>query len=204
MDRCTSSDRCQRAWSKVLKDKPKRYANFLDEVLSPEAFTLNDVFESAKKKMDHIVNKAIHFFHREADWNKLYEIVRPNLSKELPQDLVHLASRFNPIQLGETDPAFNKFLTLKGVNWDDVLDNLKLFYMMTCGDIRIKDTRHVFLFIPNTTFFHFVYTPGEPCRVSINSKEDRSSSATALTDDEKYYTSNLATSLSYYLWKRIR
>lgn len=60
MDRCTSSDRCQRAWSKVLKDKPKRYANFLDEVLSPETFTLNDVFESAKKKMDHIVNKVTH------------------------------------------------------------------------------------------------------------------------------------------------
>lgn len=59
MDRCTSSDRCQRAWSKVLKDKPKRYAHFLDEVLSPEAFTLNDVFESAKNKMDHIVNKVM-------------------------------------------------------------------------------------------------------------------------------------------------
>ncbi|GAN01005.1 hypothetical protein MAM1_0004d00434 [Mucor ambiguus] len=204
MDRCTSSDRCQRAWSKVLKDKPKRHANFLNEVLSPETFTLNDVFESAKKKMDHIVNKAVHFFHREADWNTLYEIVRPNLSKELPQDLVRLALKFNPIQLGDMDPAFNKFLALKGVNWNDVLDNLKLFYMMTCGDIQIKDTRHVLLFIPNTTFFHFVYTPGEQCQVSINSKEDRSTPATALTDDEKHHVSNLATSLSYYLWKRIR
>jgi hypothetical protein len=64
MDRCTSSDRCQRAWSEVLKNKPKRYANFLDEVLSPEAFTLNDVFESAKKKMDHIVNKVSPFVSR--------------------------------------------------------------------------------------------------------------------------------------------
>ena len=59
MDRCTSSDRCQRAWSQVLKDKPKRYANFLDEVLAPETFTMSDVFESAKKKMDYIVNKVM-------------------------------------------------------------------------------------------------------------------------------------------------
>lgn len=145
----------------------------------------------------------MHFFHREADWNKLYDIVRPNLSKELPQDLVQLTSRFNPIQIGEIDPSFNKFLDLKGINWNDVLDNLKLFYMMTSGDIQIKDTRHVFLFIPNITFFHFVYTPGERCEVSINSKEDRNNTA-VLMKDEKFYISNLATSLSYYLWKRIR
>jgi hypothetical protein len=59
MDRCYSSDRCQRAWSEVLKDKPKRYANFLDEVLSPETFKLNDVFQSAKYKMDDIIKKVL-------------------------------------------------------------------------------------------------------------------------------------------------
>lgn len=60
MDRCYSSDRCQRAWSEVLKDKPKRYANYLDEVLSPESFKLNDVFQSAKCKMDDIIKKVFH------------------------------------------------------------------------------------------------------------------------------------------------
>lgn len=58
MDRCTSSDHCQRAWSEVLKEKPQRYANFLDEVLAPETFTMNDVFESAKLKIDHIIDKV--------------------------------------------------------------------------------------------------------------------------------------------------
>lgn len=58
MDRCYTSDRCQRAWSEVLKDKPKRYANFLDEVLSPEKFKLSDVFQSAKCKMDNIAEKV--------------------------------------------------------------------------------------------------------------------------------------------------
>lgn len=58
MDRCTTSSNCQKAWSKVLKDKPKRYANFLDEVLAPESFTMGDVFESAKKKMNCIVDKV--------------------------------------------------------------------------------------------------------------------------------------------------
>jgi hypothetical protein len=58
MDRCTSSDRCQRAWSEVLKEKPQRYANFLDEVLVPEAFKMNDVFESAKLKIDQVINKV--------------------------------------------------------------------------------------------------------------------------------------------------
>lgn len=67
MDRCTSSDRCQRAWSQVLKDKPKRYANFLDEVLAPEIFTMNDVFESARNKMDYIVNKVMIYIQSSED-----------------------------------------------------------------------------------------------------------------------------------------
>ena len=58
MDRCTSANRCQRAWSEALKDKPQRYNNFLDEVLFPETFTVNDVFESAKAKIDEIINKV--------------------------------------------------------------------------------------------------------------------------------------------------
>lgn len=58
MDRCYSSDHCQRAWSEVLKEKPQRYANFLDEVLVPETYKVNDVFESAKLKIDEIINKV--------------------------------------------------------------------------------------------------------------------------------------------------
>lgn len=58
MDRCTSSEHCQKAWSEVLKEKPQRYANFLDEVLAPEKFTMNDVFESAKFKIDQIIDKV--------------------------------------------------------------------------------------------------------------------------------------------------
>lgn len=58
MDRCTSFDHCQKAWSEVLKEKPQRYANFLDEVLAPETFTMNDVFESAKLKIDQIIDKV--------------------------------------------------------------------------------------------------------------------------------------------------
>lgn len=228
MDRCTSSDRCQRAWSKVLKDKPQRYDDFLDEVLAPETFRMKDVFESAKAKIDQIISKvrmlknerlctsiwlialffsaqAIQFFHREADWNKLYEIVRPNFSKELPEDLVLLTSRFNPINLGDADPSFNKFLQLKGLNWHDALDNLKPFYKMMSGDIYIRDTRHVLLFIPNSvspTFFHFVCAPGQGCVVTINTKEVRKEGH-VLRDDEKLYISHLATNLSYYIWKRV-
>ncbi|KAI8095414.1 hypothetical protein BDF21DRAFT_373586 [Thamnidium elegans] len=205
MDRCTSFDHCQRAWSEVLKEKPQRYANFLDEVLVPETFKMNDVFESAKLKIDSIIDKAIHYFHLESDWNKLYEIVRPNLTKELPGDLVHLTSKFNPIDLGVADPSFNKFLQLKGLNWNDALDNLKTFYKMTSGEIYIRDTRHVLLFIPNAvspTFFHFVCTPGEKCIVTINTKEDQRKGY-GLREDEKVYISQLATNLSYYIWKRV-
>ncbi|KAG2197726.1 hypothetical protein INT47_010662, partial [Mucor saturninus] len=205
MDRCTSSEHCQKAWSEVLKEKPQRYANFLDEVLAPEQFTMNDVFESAKFKIDQIIDKAIQLFHREADWNKLYEIVRPNLTKELPEDLVQLTSRFNPVDLGVADNSFDKFLQLKGLNWNDALDNLKTFYKMTSGDIYIKDTRHVLLFIPNAaspTFFHFICSPGEKCKVTINTKEG-GRQGHVLRDDEKNYISQLATNLSYYIWKRV-
>lgn len=141
----------------------------------------------------------------ESDWNKLYEIVRPNLTKELPEDLVQLTSKFNPIDLGVADPSFNKFLQLKGLNWNDALDNLKTFYKMTSGEIHIRDTRHVLLFIPNAvspTFFHFVCTPGEKCIVTINTKEDQRTGH-GLREDEKIYISQLATNLSYYIWKRV-
>ena len=142
--------------------------------------------------------------HREAAWNKLYEIVQPNRSKELTEDLIELTARFNPINLGIADPSFNKFLQLKGLNWNDALDNLKLFYSMSSGDVRIRDTRHVLLFIPNAaspTFFHFVYNKNENCQVTINTK-DRKEGHT-LRANEKTHVSQLATNLSYYLWKRV-
>lgn len=134
----------------------------------------------------------------------MYEIVRPNLTREVPEDLVQLTSRFNPINLAEADPSFDKFLRLKGLNWNDALDNLKLFYKMTSGEIHIKDTRHVLLFIPNAvspTFFHFVHTPGEKCIATINTKDRKE--IQKLRDDEKTYISHLATNLSYYIWKRV-
>ncbi|RCI07190.1 hypothetical protein CU098_010732 [Rhizopus stolonifer] len=205
MDRCTSKDRCQRAWSKVVSERPKRYSNPLNEVLVPETYTLNDVFQSAKLKMHQIMKKALYFYQREADWNKLYKIIHPNISQESPEDLVQLAKKFNPIQLEQIDPSFSKFLQLKGINWNNALDNLKLFYIMASGEIHIKDTRHVLLFVPNTAtpaFFHFAYTSGGKCTVTINSKKHRDNTD-VLTNDEKDYIITLATSLSYYLWKRI-
>lgn len=127
------------------------------------------------------------------------------MTKELPVDLVLLTSRFNPIDLGEADPSFNKFLQIKGLNWHDALDNLKLFYKMTSGDIYIRDTRHVLLFIPNAvspTFFHFICAPSEKCVVTINTKEERKQGHTP-REDEKIHISHLVTNLSYYIWKRV-
>lgn len=127
------------------------------------------------------------------------------MTKELPSDLVELTNRFHPLDLGVADPSFNKFLELKGLNWNDALDNLKRFYKMTSGEIHIRDTRHVLLFIPNAvspTFFHFVCTPGEKCTVTINTKEIRPN-PTLLRKDELIYISQLATNLSYYIWKRV-
>lgn len=148
----------------------------------------------------------MHFYHREADWNTIYEIVGPNPSKESPEYLIQLASRFCPIDLSQADSAFDKFLQLNGINWHDCLDNIRTFYRMTSGEIYIRDTRHVLLFIPNAgtpAFFHFVYTPGEKCVVSMSSKEDRKETQ-VLTEEEKYHISHLATSLSYYIWTRIQ
>lgn len=76
---------------------------------------------------------------------------------------------------------------------------------MTSGEIHIKDTRHVLLFIPNAvspTFFHFICSPGEKCMVTINTKEG-GRQGHVLRDDEKNYISHLATNLSYYIWKRV-
>jgi hypothetical protein len=58
MDRCTTSDRCQRAWSEVLKERPERFSNFLDEILAPGTLSMNDIFEAAQAKMDKIIEEV--------------------------------------------------------------------------------------------------------------------------------------------------
>ncbi|KAI8997741.1 hypothetical protein BDB01DRAFT_902076 [Pilobolus umbonatus] len=203
MDRCTSFDQCQRAWSEVLKEKPERFHNFLDEVLSPRMFTMNNVFEAAKNKMDSVVNKSIYLFRREIDWNKLYEIVNTRNDQEYLKGLVSLTSRFSPIDVCAIDPSFEKFLLLKSIKWNDLLHVLKLFYPMTCGEIRVRETRHVFLFIPKATtpaFFHFISKSNERCSVTINTKEKRQGD-NEVSLDERNYISQLGNTLNYYIWK---
>ncbi|KAI9483439.1 MAG: hypothetical protein EXX96DRAFT_142328 [Benjaminiella poitrasii] len=206
MDCCMSSDHCRRAWSEVLKDRPGKHTNFMDEVLVPECFKVRDVFESAKLKLECLIEKAMHFFQREAVWNKLYEDTYLDETNGHPENLIQLAKNFNPIDLVKIDRSFSKFFQLKNINWNDALDNLKLFYKLGSRDVRILDTRHVLLFVSTSdspAFFHFEYSSNGKCSVTINTKEYRNDPLDHATA-EKEYIASLATNLSYYIWKQIQ
>ncbi|KAI8967702.1 hypothetical protein BDF20DRAFT_982257 [Mycotypha africana] len=198
-------DSCRKAWAKVLKERPITRSNrsSTDEIPTPNATAVK---EAARYKIEDIIANAMYYYHREVDWNKLCEVMRPQQLKESAQSIMRVASRFDPINLGEVDVSFKKFLDLKGVNWDDTLDNLKLFYMMTSGEVSVGNTRHVFLFnseVSNPTFFHFTYTPNGPCTVTFNCKESRSKT-TGFTEDEQHTIGNLASCLSYYIWRCLK
>ncbi|EIE85658.1 hypothetical protein RO3G_10368 [Rhizopus delemar RA 99-880] len=205
MDRCTSSERCQRAWSEVLKVKPKRYNNLFDEVLEPETITVKDVFDAAKIKLSNIANKAIYFYHRENDWNKLYEITLPHPSNDTsPHEMMNLAARFGPIDLCDADPIFSKLLKLRGLNWNNLMDYLKPFYAGASGEIHTADVRQLLLFVPHVpVFFNLEYKVDGSFSITINNREDRQASG-MLDEEEKTVINQLATIISYYIWKHIK
>ncbi|CAO3658343.1 unnamed protein product [Rhizopus stolonifer] len=197
MDRCTNSERCQRAWSEVLKVKPKRHTNLLDEVLEPEVITLKDIFDAAKVKLSHIANKAIYYYHRENDWNKLYKITLQDSQEE-----VKLTTRFGPIDLCDTDPLFSKLLKLRGLDWNDLMNYLKRFYLES-GEILTADSRQLLLFSHDNIFFNLIYRNEGPFSISVSSKEDRDIPGIP-SDEEQVAVSQLATILSCYVWKHIK
>ncbi|KAI9279991.1 hypothetical protein BY458DRAFT_337791 [Sporodiniella umbellata] len=194
MDRCTNSEKCQRAWSEVLKVKPKKYKSILDEPLEPEATTLKDILDAAKIKLGQIVNKATYFYHRENDWNKLYQATS--------QDKVKLTMRFSPIDLCDANAMFSKLLGLRSVDWNGLMDYLQLFYLAS-REMHTKDTRQLLLFFRENTFFNLLYKNGEPLCISINTKEDRKVYGIP-SDEEQIAISQLATIISCYIWKSIK
>lgn len=58
MDCCDSIEQSRKAWSEALKVRPRRYHNFLDEILEPESITMRDVFNAAKAKLSDMANKV--------------------------------------------------------------------------------------------------------------------------------------------------
>lgn len=115
-----------------------------------------------------------------------------------------LASQFSPIDLREIDPLLSKMLDLRGIDWNDLLDYLKLFYVGMSGEIYTAETRQLLLFINHIpAFFSIVYRPETVVTISINSREDRSGLC-ILDEEEKVAISQLATIISCYIWKQIK
>ncbi|CAO3698734.1 unnamed protein product [Rhizopus microsporus] len=205
MDCCDSIEQSRKAWSEALKVRPRRYHNFLDEILEPESITMRDVFNAAKAKLSDMANKAIYYYRRENDWNKLYEITSSHpVNGTSPYELMDLASQFSPIDLRKIDPLLSKMLDLRGIDWNDLLDYLKLFYVGMSGEIYTAETRQLLLFINHIpAFFSIVYRPETVVTISINSREDRSG-LYILDEEEKVAISQLATIISCYIWKQIK
>ncbi|CEG81119.1 hypothetical protein RMATCC62417_15355 [Rhizopus microsporus] len=205
MDCCDSIEQSRKAWSEALKARPRRYHNFLDEILEPQSITMRDVFNAAKAKLSDMANKAIYYYRRENDWNKLYEITASHpVNNMSPYELMDLASQFSPIDLRKIDPLLSKMLDLKGIDWNDLLDYLRLFYVGMSGEIYTAETRQLLLFINHIpAFFSIVYKPEAMVTISINSREDRSGPY-ILDEEEKVAISQLATIISCYIWKQIK
>ncbi|KAL0090268.1 hypothetical protein J3Q64DRAFT_1808741 [Phycomyces blakesleeanus] len=203
MDRCSSHSNEESPWSKVFKNKPNVSSNPMSEVMRPSNYTLGDVSEQAKRKIDAIINKAIVSCRRDSDWNKIYRAVSTKRTNENQEELIALSQGFDSMKLDTVDPSFGRFLKLN-LRWNEVLNMLKQFYPMTAGEINIQSTRHLLLFIPNAVmgyFAHFEYrSDNKSISVYVRSKETRAVEG-ELDDIEKPFVCSLATTLSYYIWK---
>ncbi|CAO3594231.1 unnamed protein product [Absidia cylindrospora] len=212
------------AWKKVVKNKPERYENILDEVLGPDMHSLDDVLQQAKRRIDTLIRQAAIACHRDADWNKLYQAINtkiPNQPLENMQDLVKLTREFETIKIDDNvDPQFNRFLSLN-LRWNTVLDMIKQFNPLTSGELSQQGgspiRRYVLLFVPNAVMDYFVLmdyqddtednNKKDPVDHNINhinvyacSKHKRQH-ADQLDEMEKQFMGNLATTLGYHLWK---
>ncbi|KAI9025012.1 hypothetical protein CLU79DRAFT_93554 [Phycomyces nitens] len=58
MDRCSTHNDEESPWSKVFKNKPNVSSNPMSEVMRPSKYTLGDVSEQAKRRIDTIINKV--------------------------------------------------------------------------------------------------------------------------------------------------
>ncbi|KAI8338958.1 hypothetical protein BC941DRAFT_501290 [Chlamydoabsidia padenii] len=219
----------QTAWKKVVKNKPERYENILDEVLVPDMHSLDDVLQQAKRRIDTLIKQAAIACHRDADWNRLYQAINTkttNQSSECVRELIKLTRQFETIKIdADIDPQLCRFLSLN-LRWNTVLDVIKQFYPLTSGELvhqtgGSSTRRHVVLFVPNAVMEHFVLMEcfGEvnddgkqvdkndsntindnKLHVYACSKHKRQQ-ANELDDLEKQFMGNLATTLGYHLWK---
>jgi hypothetical protein len=46
------------SWKKVVKNKPERYENILDEVFGPDMHSLDDVLQQAKRRIDTLIRQV--------------------------------------------------------------------------------------------------------------------------------------------------
>lgn len=118
--------------------------------------------------------------------------------------MMNLAARFGPIDLCNADPIFSKLLKLRGLDWNNLMDYLKLFYAGASGEIHTAGVRQLLLFVPHApVFFNLEYKVDGSFSITINNREDRQASG-MLDEEEKTVINQLATIISYYIWKHIK
>ncbi|CAO3630333.1 unnamed protein product [Cunninghamella blakesleeana] len=222
------------SWKKVVKSKPERFENMLDEILVPDMYSVNHVVQQAKKRIDILVKQAATACHRDTDWNRLYQAINPtNPSTENIKELRELSKQFYTLKIdNETDPHFSSLLSVK-IRWNEVLDMIKKFYPLTSGELESttpvssssssnESIRLILLFIPNAVMDYCLlieYTDNHHHHHhdnnGIGNKKDdiiniyacskhQRQQAGELDIVERTFLGNLSTTISYHLWKCTR
>lgn len=148
----------------------------------------------------------MYLFERDKDWSALYQAVNGRKIEENGEPWARLAKSFYRTDVRELSPMFKQLLDLK-VDWNDALSTLRQFFVGISGDIIQKGvSRHVLIFVPDTsldTFLHFELDLQQASSISVylNGKDTKYQIGT-LNSSQQRCIKEVVLALNYYIWKK--
>ncbi|RUS34046.1 hypothetical protein BC938DRAFT_482677 [Jimgerdemannia flammicorona] len=189
--------------TKVLKNIPGKTAfKPLEEVMTPENYTLGNIIDNAEKRLQKMIEEAVAFHSRDAQWGRLYRDQLHNSTLRI-EDFTRLPQRFEILDLTTVDPQFRDYLQLP-LNWHKILDSMRDFYKYYARESRQGDARHLVIFNTQCEDFlvHFQLRESIKVNVSVVSREKRSM-AGKMEGLEKDHVSDIAKTFGYHLWRQV-
>lgn len=149
--------------------------------------------------------KAVYLFERDKDWNALYRAVNGQNIEENCESLVLLAKSFHRTDMRELSPAFKQLLELR-LDWNDLLSMLRRLFVGISGDIIQKGiSRHLLIFVPDTSLETFLYFELDMRQDNISvylSGKDTKYQKDTLTSSQQRCIKEAVLALNYHIWKR--
>ncbi|KAI8143131.1 hypothetical protein BJV82DRAFT_611484 [Fennellomyces sp. T-0311] len=191
-----------KTWHHSPRYKPRSMSGTLKEILEPEKYTLEDVTQKARQRIDDLMKQAVFLYHQDVMWNQLYQAIGKKEKIDNVQELIDLSGQFYALDAVSTEASLQRFLELN-LSWEAVLNSIHRFYPNTSKILELHSSRHLLLFNPSAVqeyFVHIVVDSSKSVQISAKSKQPRPNTY-SLDPTEQVFVGNLAVTFGYCLWK---